>query len=47
MFAGRLPGIYATDGMLHTVLRRRAGGEAVEQVQPDLIITAGQRNRRR
>lgn len=30
-----------TDGMLHTVLRRRANGESVEQVQPDLIIPTG------
>ncbi len=27
-----------TDDMLHTVLRRRANGESVEQIQPDLII---------
>ncbi|MDQ0986941.1 recombinase family protein [Streptomyces sp. V2I9] len=32
---GRPPVI--TDDMLHTVLRRRALGESVEQVQPDLI----------
>jgi DNA invertase Pin-like site-specific DNA recombinase len=31
---GRPPVI--TDDMLHTVLRRRAGGESVEQIQPDL-----------
>ncbi|UZI33199.1 hypothetical protein [Streptomyces sp. VB1] len=29
--------------MLHTVLRRRAGGETVEQIQPDLIIPPGRR----
>lgn len=29
--------------MLHTVLRRRAGGESVEQIQPDLIIPTGKR----
>ncbi|MFJ7949529.1 hypothetical protein ACIQ6K_38970 [Streptomyces sp. NPDC096354] len=29
--------------MLHTVLRRRAGGETVEQIQPDLIIPTGKR----
>ncbi|MFD3549879.1 hypothetical protein ACFWUW_30580 [Streptomyces sp. NPDC058655] len=29
--------------MLHTVLRRRANGESVEQIQPDLIIAAGKR----
>jgi hypothetical protein len=33
---GRPPVI--TDDMLHTVLRRRAGGESVEQIQPDLLI---------
>ncbi|MGW5852442.1 recombinase family protein [Streptomyces sp. NPDC055254] len=32
-----------TDDMLHTVLRRRAGGESVEQIQPDLIIPMGKR----
>src|SRR5205823_14179546 len=32
---GRPPVI--TDDMLHTVLRRRALGESVEQIQPDLI----------
>ncbi|MFH8520190.1 hypothetical protein ACH4CE_34985 [Streptomyces gelaticus] len=30
-----------TDGMLHTVLRRRANGESVEQIHPDLIIPTG------
>jgi len=29
--------------MLHTVPRRRAGGESVEQIQPDLIIPTGKR----
>ncbi|MFF3787690.1 hypothetical protein [Streptomyces sp. NPDC001933] len=29
--------------MLHTVLRRRASGESVEQIQPDLIIPTGKR----
>lgn len=29
--------------MLHTVLRRRAGGESVEEIQPDLIIPTGRR----
>ncbi|GAA2693149.1 recombinase family protein [Streptomyces lunalinharesii] len=33
---GRPPVI--TDDMLHTVLCRRANGESVEQIQPDLII---------
>ncbi|WP_405796459.1 recombinase family protein [Streptomyces sp. NBC_01506] len=32
-----------TDDMLHTVLRRRAAGESVEQIQPDLIIPTGKR----
>ncbi|MGW5682903.1 recombinase family protein [Nonomuraea sp. NPDC003754] len=32
-----------TDDMLHTVLRRRAGGESVEQIRPDLIIPTGKR----
>ncbi|MGP3938556.1 recombinase family protein [Streptomyces sp. 6N106] len=41
---GRPPVI--TDDMLHTVLRRRAGGESVEQVQPDLIIPTGKRKGR-
>ncbi|MER7952795.1 recombinase family protein [Streptomyces sp. NPDC096079] len=36
---GRPPVI--TDGMLHTVLRRRAGGESVKQIQPGLIIPTG------
>ncbi|MGO4427127.1 recombinase family protein, partial [Streptomyces sp. MCAF7] len=38
---GRPPVI--TDDMLHTVLRRRASGESVEQIQPDLIIPTGKR----
>ncbi|MGS2645074.1 hypothetical protein [Streptosporangium sp. G12] len=29
--------------MLHTVLRRRAMGESIEQIQPDLIIGTGRR----
>ena len=36
---GRPPVI--TEDMLHTVLRRRANGESVEQIQPDLIIPTG------
>ncbi|ARF58067.1 recombinase family protein [Streptomyces gilvosporeus] len=38
---GRPPVI--TDDMLHTVLRRKALGESVEQIQPDLIIPTGKR----
>ncbi|WPP33848.1 recombinase family protein [Streptomyces sp. CL7] len=38
-YGGRPPVI--TDDMLHTVLRRRALGESVEQIQPDLIIPTG------
>lgn len=38
---GRPPVI--TDDMLHTVLRRRSGGETVEQIQPGLIIPTGKR----
>jgi DNA invertase Pin-like site-specific DNA recombinase len=38
---GRPPVI--TDDMLHTVLRRRAAGETVEQIRPDLIIPTGKR----
>ncbi|GAA3832871.1 hypothetical protein GCM10022226_62630 [Sphaerisporangium flaviroseum] len=38
---GRPPVI--TDDMLHTVLRRRAVGETVEQIRPDLIIPTGKR----
>jgi hypothetical protein len=32
--------------MLHTVLRRRAGGESVESIRPDLIIPTGKRKGR-
>ncbi|MGH3628739.1 MAG: hypothetical protein ACRDRL_15060 [Sciscionella sp.] len=32
-----------TDDMLHTVLRRRAGGESVESIRSDLIIPSGKR----
>ena len=32
-----------TDDMLHTVLRRRATGESVESIRPDLIIPTGKR----
>jgi hypothetical protein len=32
--------------MLHTVLRRRAAGETVETIQPDLIIPTGKRKGR-
>jgi DNA invertase Pin-like site-specific DNA recombinase len=38
---GRPPVI--TEDMLHTVLRRRARGESVEQIRPDLIIPTGKR----
>ncbi|MFE1790894.1 DUF4158 domain-containing protein [Streptomyces sp. NPDC059525] len=38
---GRPPVI--TDDMLHTVLRRRAAGESVEKIRPDLIIPTGRR----
>jgi DNA invertase Pin-like site-specific DNA recombinase len=38
---GRPPVI--TEDMLHTVLRRRANGESVEQIQPELIIPTGKR----
>ncbi|WTO33025.1 recombinase family protein [Streptomyces achromogenes] len=38
---GRPPVI--TEDMPHTVLRRRANGESVEQIQPDLIIPTGKR----
>ncbi|MFD0289899.1 hypothetical protein [Streptomyces sp. NPDC059616] len=41
---GRPPVV--TDDMLHTVLRRRANGEPVEQIQPDLIISTGKRKGR-
>jgi DNA invertase Pin-like site-specific DNA recombinase len=42
--SGRPPAI--TDDMLHTVLRRRAAGETVAQIRPDLIIPAGKRKGR-
>jgi hypothetical protein len=29
--------------MLHTALRRRAAGESVERIRPDLIIPTGKR----
>jgi hypothetical protein len=32
--------------MLHTVLRRKAAGETVEQIRPDLIIPGGKRKGR-
>ncbi|MEU4563144.1 hypothetical protein AB0F72_32590 [Actinoplanes sp. NPDC023936] len=35
-----------TEDMLHTVLRRRAAGETVEQIQPDLVIPTGKRKGR-
>ncbi|MFE1926390.1 hypothetical protein ACFW91_27995 [Streptomyces asoensis] len=38
---GRPPVI--TDDMLHAVLRRRAAGESVEQIRPDLILPTGKR----
>lgn len=38
---GRPPVI--TDDMLHTVLRRRANSETVEDIQPDLLIPTGRR----
>jgi DNA invertase Pin-like site-specific DNA recombinase len=38
---GRPPVI--TDDMLHTLLRRRACGESVESIRPDLIIPTGKR----
>jgi DNA invertase Pin-like site-specific DNA recombinase len=41
---GRPPVI--TDDMLHTVLRRRANGESVEDIRPDLIIPTGKRKGR-
>jgi DNA invertase Pin-like site-specific DNA recombinase len=40
---GKHGGPVITDDMLHTVLRRRTGGESVEQIQPDLIIPTGKR----
>jgi DNA invertase Pin-like site-specific DNA recombinase len=41
---GRPPVI--TDDMLHTVLRRRAKGESVESIRPDLFIPTGKRKGR-
>jgi DNA invertase Pin-like site-specific DNA recombinase len=38
---GRPPVI--TDDMLHTVLRRKAAGEKVEAIRPDLVIPTGKR----
>jgi hypothetical protein len=32
--------------MLHTMLRRRANGESVEDIRPDLIIPTGKRKGR-
>ncbi|MFI6739214.1 hypothetical protein ACIBI9_40365 [Nonomuraea sp. NPDC050451] len=54
MYAGPLAGIYdpsgpggrppvITNDLLHTVLRRRANGESVEQIRPDLVIGTGKR----
>ncbi|MFC4016064.1 recombinase family protein [Nonomuraea purpurea] len=34
-----------TDDVLHTVLRRRAAGERVEDIRTDLIIPTGRRKR--
>ncbi|MET3718847.1 MULTISPECIES: recombinase family protein [unclassified Arthrobacter] len=41
---GRPPVI--TDDMLHPVMRRRANGESVEDIRPDLIIPTGKRKGR-
>jgi hypothetical protein len=41
---GRPPVI--TEDMLHTLLRRRAHGESVEDIRPDLIIPTGKRKGR-
>lgn len=38
---GRPPMI--TEDMLHTVLRRKAAGQTVESIRPDLIIPTGRR----
>ncbi|MEV6520311.1 hypothetical protein AB0M43_00030 [Longispora sp. NPDC051575] len=38
---GRTPVV--TDAMLHTLLSRRAAGETIEAIQPDLIILTGKR----
>jgi hypothetical protein len=43
--AGRLDPVI-TDDMLHTLLRRRANGESVEDIRPDLIIPTGKRKGR-
>lgn len=37
--------LVVTDDMLHTVLRRRANGETVEDIKPDLLIPTGRRKR--
>ena len=39
----RRPAPVITGDMLHTVLRRRANGESVEDIQPDLLIPTGKR----
>ncbi|MEV5540903.1 hypothetical protein AB0L13_29040 [Saccharopolyspora shandongensis] len=39
-------GSSVTADMLHTVLRRRANSESVEDIQPDLIIPVGKRKGR-
>ncbi len=39
---GGRPAVITAD-MLHTVLRRKAAGETVEAIQPDLIIPTGKR----
>jgi DNA invertase Pin-like site-specific DNA recombinase len=42
---GGRPAVITAD-MLHTVLRRRANGETVEQIRPDLFIPTGKRTGR-
>lgn len=42
---GRPPVV--SDDILHTVLRRRANGETVEVIQPDLLIPTGRRKGQR
>jgi hypothetical protein len=42
--SGRPPMII--DNMLHNVLRRRASGESVEDIRPDLFIPTGKRKGR-
>jgi DNA invertase Pin-like site-specific DNA recombinase len=42
---GGRPAVITPD-MLHTVLRRRAAGETVEQIRPDLFIPIGKRTGR-